>query len=39
MWDKRVFRGNTYSALVTSKNVEIPHGNTTREPLKIIREH
>lgn len=26
MWDKRIVRGNTYSAIVTSKNVEIPQG-------------
>lgn len=39
MWDKRVFRGNTYSALVTSKNVEIPHANTTKKGMKIIKEH
>lgn len=32
MWDKRVVRGNTYSALVTtSKNVEIPYANTSKQ--------
>lgn len=36
MWDKRVFRGNTYSALVTSKNVEMPYANTSKKPLNII---
>jgi hypothetical protein len=28
MWNRRVERGNTYAAIVTSKNVEIPHKNT-----------
>ena len=36
MWDKRVFRGNTYSALVTSKNVDIPQTNTLKKPTKIL---
>lgn len=32
MWDKRVVRGNTYSALVTtSKNVEMPFSNTSKQ--------
>lgn len=32
MWDKRVVRGNTYSALVTtSKNVEMPYSNTMKQ--------
>lgn len=32
MWDKRVVRGNTYSALVTtSKNVEMPYANTSNQ--------
>ena len=32
MWDKRVVRGNTYSALVTtSKNVDMPYANTTAQ--------
>jgi hypothetical protein len=36
MWDKRVVRGNTYSALVTtSKNVEIPYANTSKQNQKI----
>ena len=38
MWDKRVFRGNTYSALVTSKNVEMPYTNTSKKPLNIIQK-
>lgn len=38
MWDKRVFRGNTYSALVTSKNVEVPHGNTNFQKMRIIKQ-
>ena len=28
MWEKRVVRGNTYAAMVTSKNVELPQKNT-----------
>lgn len=28
MWNRRVERGNTYAAIATSKNVEIPHKNT-----------
>lgn len=32
MWDKRVVRGNTYSALVTtSKNADIPYANTSKQ--------
>lgn len=35
MWDKRVVRGNTYSALVTtSKNVEMPYANTHSQKIK-----
>lgn len=37
MWDKRVVRGNTYSALVTtSKNAEIPYANTSTQKMKLI---
>lgn len=32
MWDKRIVRGNTYSAIVTSKNVEAPQGGLMRRP-------
>jgi hypothetical protein len=36
MWDKRVVRGNTYSALVTtSKNVEIPYANSSKQNKQI----
>ena len=28
MWEKRIVRGNTYAAMVTSKNIEIPQKNT-----------
>lgn len=36
MWDKRVVRGNTYSALVTtSKNVDIPYANVSKQSNKI----
>lgn len=37
MWDKRVVRGNTYSALVTtSKNAEIPYANTSKQVDKFV---
>lgn len=30
MWDKRVFRGNTYSAIVISKKNDQPFDNTAK---------
>ena len=33
MFDKRVVRGNTYAAMVMSKNVEIPQKNTFKAKL------
>ena len=35
MWDKRVVRGNTYSAIVTSKNVEMPNANRGTNNLRM----
>ena len=35
MWDKRIVRGNTYSAIVTSKNVEIPSSNTGMQMIRM----
>ena len=35
MWDKRIVRGNTYSAIVTSKNVDIPAANIGRGTTKM----
>ena len=33
MWDKRVFRGNTYSAIVISKKNDQPFDSTTGMPM------
>ncbi len=31
MWDKRIVRGNTYAAIVTSKNNDITNNNQSSE--------
>lgn len=37
MWDKRVVRGNTYSALVTTtKNMDIPYANTSGNKMQML---
>jgi hypothetical protein len=33
MWDKRVFRGNTYSAIVVSKKNDSPYDSKTNIPM------
>lgn len=33
MWDKRVFRGNTYSAIVISKKNDQPFDTTNNIPM------
>jgi hypothetical protein len=33
MWDKRVFRGNTYSAIVISKKNDAPYDGTSKVPM------
>ena len=37
MWDKRVFRGNTYSAIVVSKKTDTQYDSKPRPPLQTIR--
>jgi len=32
MWDKRIFRGNTYSAIVISKKNDAPYDSNARPP-------
>jgi hypothetical protein len=31
MWDKRIVRGNTYAAIVTSKQGDAPISNKTKQ--------
>ena len=37
MWDKRVFRGNTYSAIVISKKNDTGYDNNPKPQLTTIR--
>ncbi len=38
MWDKRVFRGNTYSAIVISKKNDAPYDTNTRMPMRTRKQ-
>lgn len=37
MWDKRIFRGNTYSAIVISKKNDNTYENQPKIPVRTIR--
>jgi hypothetical protein len=37
MWDKRIFRGNTYSAIVISKKNDNVYDNQPNIPVRTIR--
>lgn len=38
MWDKRIFRGNTYSAIVVSKKNDNPYEDRPKIPVKTIKQ-
>ena len=38
MWDKRVFRGNTYSAIVISKKNDQPYDGAGQMPMGTIKK-
>jgi hypothetical protein len=38
MWDKRIFRGNTYSAIVISKKNEGPYDSNARAPVPVRKD-